>query len=380
VSLKHPNNKLNNYNQEDKIMTTESNYACCDLDYNRLKRITDVEKPYKLTKVSTMPNRYPLVQRTHNHKYFIPETINGEVAYRVYYGHSWYRDHITEDEYDALSAEVKAQYHVGRDYYGKQEWFKYVKTLNEVGLVYPDNSFEFTAVSSLGQGLRVMLSRGWFKNNTDVVAQVNRGGVVMFNWEGSYYNGNRYNWHPVFKGLRINLPDMSLHHSCKYEVLTKKVIRKESKQLFAKHKEDIQIATLLINAMGKENFVKESIAFDTALAPTSKKEELYKYVDREDITPLDKIIALCILYSNRSKFNFNWVLSEDKGTSSWAYNELDVEALINCAIRNFKEDLLRDNAETAFTTVSHKVGDIYPQTKWGVTVLHNGNITQQYTY
>lgn len=354
---------------------TESNYANCYLDYNRLTRITEVEKPYKITKVSTTPNRYPLVDRNHNHKYFIPEELNGEKVYRVYYYYTWSKENTTEEIYNSFDEATLKQWTSGKDWKGEQQYFKFTRTPREVGIVYPDNSFEFTASKCLDQGLRGMFARGWFKPCTDVVSQVNRGGVVMFSWSGSYTSNNRYNWHPIFKGLRINLHDNSVHHSCKYEVSTRKVIRKVNKELFSYYKEDIKVAKVIASVMGKDQFIQELINVNT-LHPNS--DDLKSFINTEGTSPVDKILALCLLYSINTKFNLHWILNNSSSKNDWWYKSLDVESLINSVLRIFKNELIRENENIVLTEVVHTPSEIYPQTKWGVIVRHNGNIVEQY--
>lgn len=358
-------------------MYIPTEYANCYLDYNRLTRVTEVEPAYRLSIKNSLANRYPIENRKHTHKIFIPETLNNETVYRIYYGFSYQK--IEQFEVPAVNEEKQWTYDTTRNIY-----FKYKRVPNEVGIVYPDNSFEFTSYDGLGQGLRQMFSGGWFKNDVWVSTEVNRGGAVVYTgeWETKIKDGLHRrewtvnNWHPIFRGLRINLRDNTVHHSCKYEVKTYKTIRSASKILFDKYREGFESAKLIISNMGKDNFLEE---IKEALNIGSHNiEDTYNDVVNDNFSNnIDMMLSLCIAYEHRYQGALTHVArSNERG---WWYNNLNVDRILNRVIEVFKEDLIFINKSIAMEEVSHKVGIRYPSTKWGVTVICNNEVVSQYS-
>jgi len=313
---------------------------------------------------------------------FIPEDLNGERVYRIYYGVTYsVEERIGEPNKEEQNMWTKDN---STDGLIADRYWKYKRTPNEVGIVYPDNSFEFTADGGLGQGLRQMFSRGWFSNSTRVSTEVNRGGAVIYTggWEVKYDEGlhkrvwSIHNWHPIFKGLRINIKDNTIHHSCNYEVKTYKTIRSASKILFDKYREGFESAKLIISNMGKDNFLEE---IKEALNIGSHNiEDTYNDIVNDNFSNnIDMMLSLCIAYEHRYQGALTHVArSNERG---WWYNNLNVDRILNRVIEVFREDLIFINKSIAMEEVVHKVGVRYPATKWGVAVSCNGNIVAQYT-
>ena len=363
-------------------MFIETNYANCYLDYGRLTRVTEGGPAYRTSIRNDIKNRYPIENRNHVHKMFIPEDLNGERVYHIYYGVSYrVEERIGEPNKEERNMWTKDNSKEGLI---ADRYWKYKRTPNKVGIVYPDNSFEFTADGGLGQGLRQMFSGGWFSNSTWVSTEVNRGGAVMYtgSWEPKHENGvysrvwSIHNWHPIFKGLRINIKDNTVHHSCNYEVRTYKSIRSETKKLFDEYRTDLETAKLIINSMGKDNFledVKEAYTTGNYTIEDTYNDTIHGNFK----SPVEMLTALCIAYAHKYRGNLLHVArSDDRG---WYYNSLDINAIMTRVIEVFKEDLIFTNKTIAMEEVVHKVGVRYPSTKWGVIVSCNGNIVSQYT-
>ena len=128
------------------------------LNYERLKEITKIASPYRGS-----TNRYPIGKRTQNNKYFLEEKEGDEIIYRIIYGNSWTTTEITKEEY------IVAKNNNDPDVYEQEDWNskdkiyrRYKRKPNELGIVRPDNTFEFTKslANGYGQGDKQILS-GW---------------------------------------------------------------------------------------------------------------------------------------------------------------------------------------------------------------------------
>jgi len=119
-----------------------------ELLYQKLAEQTLNSKPYRGTH-----NRFPIGKRSQSNKYFLVDEENDEKIFRVHYGDYMKYTEISEETYE---------YHRGKinSYVLKQGNGKYLmgnSIPHQLGIVRPDNTFEFTAQRLL-QGCNQILS------------------------------------------------------------------------------------------------------------------------------------------------------------------------------------------------------------------------------
>jgi len=110
---------------------------------------------------------------------------------------------------------------------------------NEVGIVRPDNTFEFTT-KSLHQGLCM------FVNDfiDGYVYRSSRHGGYVYNV--SIKNCTEQVFHPLFKGIRFGLGESKdVHELSKYQIFGRSVNRKESRQLMNKYADMFKVSEIM---------------------------------------------------------------------------------------------------------------------------------------
>lgn len=121
---------------------------------------------------------------------------------------------------------------------------------DELGTLYPDNTFEFT--NNLWTSQLYTMNNYLFRasNLPYIGSSSKHGGVVLRKWSEKIVI-------PVFKGLRINLETLELHENSKYEVRVKKLNNKDINKDFKPYEEKFKIAKSILKVMPIEVFVSD---------------------------------------------------------------------------------------------------------------------------
>lgn len=136
------------------------------INYQNLLSTTKHQAPYR-----DSGNAYPLGDRKYSTRHFRKEA---DGSFSLWYANRERADrHVTGTEHE-----------------GEKRWSDYMEN-SRIGVVRPDNSFEFTA-RGYGQGDNMMLSEGLAGH---LYNDVTRGGLMLT--KGRFF-------HPVFRGLRID--------------------------------------------------------------------------------------------------------------------------------------------------------------------------------
>lgn len=341
------------------------------INYHRLNEIRRFQKPYRGS-----TNRFPIGDRRHNTKCFYVTERNGEEVFEIAYGYDYSRvEHTKEDhekDPDRIYAHLKAD---GND---KDEYYRYAKSPHIIGIVRPDNTFEFTCETSTGQGANSVLST-WSMGI--FCRSVRHGGMVYR--EGWRESINRF--HPVFKGLRLNLHDMSVHESCDYKVITRRVHRGKAKEYLKQYENFFKTSETMVKVMeGKD--IKE-IALEL-LQEVDFKSDRYWYVDNETREklysygesymkdrPVDAVLMFSMAYDINNLYRI--VGGTLGGHGYYVNNAVDPEYLYANFRRRLGKELYSKNPDV-FTEVEYQANEPYPASVWGVTVICNGKEVQQY--
>lgn len=353
------------------------------LSYAALKHITNVTSPYRGS-----TNRYPLGDRKRSHKYFLVDYVDGEQVFRVIYGKRWERVFITPDEmvkYKALGKDVD-----GNPQDPNKCWYYDVKP-NEMGIVRPDNTFEFT-MEYLGIGNSGFLNdmmRGYLARSS------RHGGVVYTTRYSSQQN--YYAFHPVFKGLRINLESGAVHESSKYRVIGKRVSRKASKDLMKRYETMLKSSEVMAKTMEAKDFIeiayevyKEASGIDLLTAKTG-----YPYVNRDfnelsyekaesmvESAPFDAMILYGIhlyvdsLYPHRIMHSIRKLR---EGGNFYGYMGMPSDpASIIATVKSKLTKHLYKKYPGILVDVEREAGKFYTGSEWGFTILVNDREVTQY--
>jgi len=220
------------------------------LNYDNLTKIVASQKPYR-----GRPDEYPThgrAYRRHGHKFFSPDVIDNDVVYHVYYGKRWKRIDITPEQANLLKklgkeiqSNNKIVYDANSQTYTETtelEYYYHEVKNQEIGIVKPDNTFEFTEEGSLGQGIRFYLEHYCLKY-ASVYTDCRRGGVIL---DGMI---------PLFKGLSIDLETMKPAEGQDIKLFKKVVNRSAARELFADYKEMLSVSKAMFSQMDDKVFI-----------------------------------------------------------------------------------------------------------------------------
>jgi hypothetical protein len=122
------------------------------LNYTRLNSISNSVSPYRGS-----VNRFPIGSRRHNTKYFLVREEDGQRVFDIVHGQRWKHITLTKTEHDNLAKQGSPKLRSYQHGDGTWEYYTYEVSPNILGVVRPDNTFEFTS-TSYGQGDRGILS------------------------------------------------------------------------------------------------------------------------------------------------------------------------------------------------------------------------------
>jgi hypothetical protein len=332
------------------------------LDWSRLTEITKTQKPYRGT-----TNRFPIGDRRHNTKDFVTEERNGEQVYSVRYGHTYKRHEHTKEEWQANQGTI----HKREDYEGNIVYESYSSIPRELGIVRSDNTFEFTN-AYYGQGDNMIMSnwaRGWFLRSS------RHGGMV--------YRTNDV-FHPIFKGMRVNCETMMPHENSQYQVVGKRVSRKDAKEFLSRYTDFYKINEVMLKAMDWKGYMETmadvlkplGITTDNWQLHSNEQEELIKFAEENlNTAPLDAGIAYALAYDVQSLFSRYRAFSDPNG-SSYYNREVELDVVFSNLKRKLNKELYKKNPSVMKLT-EYEPNKPYPPSEWGVDVFVNGKEVEQ---
>jgi hypothetical protein len=220
------------------------------LTYDNLTKIVASQAHYR-----GRPNDYPThgrAYRRHGHKFFSPDVIDNEIVFRINYGKLWNKIDVTPEQANLLKklgkdiqSGNKIVYDANSQTYTESKeveyWYYDIKP-QEIGIVRPDNTFEFTEGGNLGQGTRYYLEKYCFKYGS-VYTNCSLGGVIL---DGMI---------PLFKGLRIDLETVKPAEGQDIKLFKKVVNRSAAKELFADYKEMLSVSKAMFSQMDDKVFI-----------------------------------------------------------------------------------------------------------------------------
>ena len=291
-----------------------------ELKYERLKRITETQKPYRGT-----TDKYPFSDRKHNYKYFVPVEVNGEIEYHVGYYHKWYTNDMTGDEFNARKDSMDKK--ELKQWHEKSEWDSNARAYQNTGtyernfknpkvdlIVRSDNTVEIVT-DNFHQGMRMIFSAYSYSNGV-FQSSVNHGGIVY----GRRDNGVDIRL-PIFKHMRFNMDTMQVHPSAHYIATYRTVDRKLSKEAMNLYKDKLNGAFAFITCMDKESFREDIDSVTKELIPDNitsyywGSESQNKAEKLADSIFFEKPVEAIYLYMK--SFHVGYYLSSMAHPSDW---------------------------------------------------------------
>jgi hypothetical protein len=345
------------------------------INYARLERITQTEKPFRGNL-----NRFPIGQRKHNTKCFYRREESGQVVFDITYGYKYERNVLTKEEYEAFALAGADNIHKMGKWDSKSgamsetdfEYWSSNTSPNVLGTVRPDDTFEFTA-DTYHQGERTVMStwsRGYFANDS------RRGGLIYkigFRAETTMI--------PIWKGMRVNCETMKPTQD--YQVFTKQVDRKVSKQIMAPYKDFYQTAEVMLKAMDWTTFIQVCGDVHTQYKeddPDHKAFNRYGAIAERVMneSPIDAAV-LFMMQMDIGQVRWDTVHYLRHGTVRTSRSHESPEELFINMKRGINKFLYRAHEET-FKRVEQESGNKYPAGDWGVEVIVDGKQVEQYGY
>ena len=343
------------------------------LKYARLMNITKTIAPYRGN-----VNRFPIGDRRHNTKYFLVREENHKRVFDIVIGTNWSSKEFTKEEYEAMDEVDRVLVRTYPAYDGsgvvpdKFTYFRYYTTPHIIGVVRPDNTFEFTT-DKMHQGVRVVLSgysQGWLHSDS------RRGGIVYKERHGLF--------HPVYKGMRVNCESMT--PTVPYAVQSRYVDRKVGKGLLAGYADMFKTTEVMLKAMEWKTFVdtmKEVVDenFEGRRLPVNwddsrgriKNDEFLELAKELTATaPLDAFIMFTLAFDVD---RMQWNIQQDSHRS---WNDTELPQLFMAVKRRFSKEMYKKTPDV-FYEEQQVMGKKYPANEWGVRVEVNGKEVEQYS-
>ena len=333
------------------------------LNYKRLDSISNSVSPYRGSL-----NRFPIGSRRQNNKYFLVGEDNGERVFNIVHGNHWKSVQLTKAEHEELVKQGSPRVHSYQDSDGKWEYYKYDVKPNILGVVRPDNTFEFTG-GRYGQGDRGILSswsHGWFSTDS------RRGGMV---WSSRTNAGVRIM--PIHEGMRISCETMQ--PTKPITVIGRKVDRKVGKTLLTNYADFYNIVEVMTKAMDYEAFVKttEEVVKEHAFGENYHWLTFKEKADALIHTaPLDAAILYIMGWDIGSmRWNLRRYLDSQMSRYS-AHEDTPHDMFINLK-RKLNKEIYKAN-DQVFKKVEYTNQEMYPPSEWGYTVMVDGVEVRQY--
>ena len=260
------------------------------LNYAELKAFVDWETPYRREN-DRISKSWPLGPRRDSHKHLRLHD-DGSISL-------WYGNRLTVDEHAAVNYmreefdEMDATWEALRSNPDRDAKFSHMvyNTRNKLGVIHPDNTFEFLNVKDQGDAMFLSCVL-----RATVKAEARRGGMMFY--------GKNDQVHPIYRGLRINL---ETHEAVSdYTVRRYKVNRSGFNKYKKFYDEYIKVSTAMVSQMDNKGVLDLALDVTTEIQdsrdkqPTKKdfnKSEAFvalrNYIDNKDYLGGLVMFAVC---------------------------------------------------------------------------------------
>jgi len=337
------------------------------LNYTRLNGISNSVSPYRGS-----VNRFPIASRRHNTKYFLVREEEGQRVFDIVHGSNWKHITLTKAEHDNLAKQGSTKLRSYQQHDGTWEYYTYEVSPNILGVVRPDNTFEFTS-ENYGQGDRGILST---YGHGELSTNSRMGGMV---WTGRLHGNGTRGAYPIYKGMRVNCE--SMQPTKPITVVGRKVDRKVGKDLLAGYTDFYMTTEVMTKAMDYEVFVKTMLEVVSEHVPDNDfylDHKVYTSIADKlvDTAPLDSAM-LYIFAWDIGNMRWNLRRFSDTNFSRYSAHEDTPHTMFLNLKRRLNKEIYKAN-ETVFKKVEYVNGEMYPPSEWGYTVMVDGQEVKQY--
>ena len=339
------------------------------LNYKRLNSISNSVSPYRGS-----VNRFPIGNRRHNNKYFLVGEENGERVFNIVHGTHWNHITLTKQEHDELVKQGASKIHCYQEHDGTWSYYKYDVKPNILGVVRPDNTFEFTG-GRYGQGDRGILSS---YGHGYLCTDSRRGGMT---WWGKLNGNGERSVIPIYHGMRVDCETMQ--PTKPITVIGRKVDRKVGKTLLAQYADFYTTTEVMTKAMNYDVFVKTMVEVVAEHMSEDGKHGSWHWQtckDKADAlidsAPLDAAM-LYILGWDIGSMRWNLRRFLDINASRYSAHEDEPHDMFVNLKRRLNKEIYKAN-DGVFKKVEYTNGEIYPPSEWGYTVMVDGQEVKQY--
>jgi hypothetical protein len=337
------------------------------INYARLDRISKTVKPYRGS-----TNRFPIGSRTQNTKVFYVEEENGERVFKICYNFKYIEHPVSKEEFIANGGSGGYADCSYRDDDAPNRYVRYQTVPRDLGIVRPDNTFEFTG-EHYGQGDNTIMSawtNGFFYRSS------RHGGMV---YRARRSVGDLF--HPVFKGMRVDCDTMLT--TTPYQVTGRRVMRKVAKDFLKQYTDFYKVSEAMMKSMSFEDFVGigKDLMNELDIPKTSwgsyniDSEEMHKIAQsRLHNSPLDSAVLYCMAHNI---MEFARRVAYQGQNTYYTRTEVELPNLYDTMKRKLNSEIYRNNPEV-MKPIEYVMGEMYPASEWGVTITVDGKEVQQY--
>ena len=336
------------------------------LNYTRLNSISNSVSPYRGS-----VNRFPIASRRHNTKYFLVREEDGQRVFDIVHGQRWKHITLTKAEHDNLAKQGSTKLRSYQHGDGTWEYYTYEVSPNILGVVRPDNTFEFTG-TSYGQGDRGILST---YGHGELSTNSRMGGMI---WTGRLHGNGTRGAFPIYQGMRVNCE--SMQPTKPITVVGRKVDRKVGKDLLASYASFYATTEVMTKAMDYEVFVRTmgDVMNDHMGGDIAQDHTVYSAKAEALIhtAPLDAAMLYMMGWDiGGMRWNLRRFL--DTNFSRYSAHEDTPHTMFLNLKRKLNKEIYKQN-EKVFKKVEYVNGEMYPPSEWGYTVMVDGVEVKQY--
>lgn len=272
-------------------------------------------------------------------------------------------------EYPYAKRTMRDRYFIPVKQENGEIWF-HIHDRVEVGIMRPDNTFEFTS----GLWISNLNTLNWyFLGRENWITQSKAHGGVILKWSGTK------DIMPVFKSLRINLETKELHESSKYVVHCKTPDRKSMNEKMKPYEEKLTLAKTFLKAMPISAFLEDYMNFVDERYSSPRDYSIMEY-EFKGLLQQDPVGAI---YSYMHAMNIgnikNWhdrqKALKQGNASQWWYGEDPSEktpTYFYTKVRDiFRNKILTEEDAFVYKTYPYE-NKKFPTSDWNTIVEVNG--------
>jgi hypothetical protein len=292
-------------------------------------------------------------------------------VFDIVHGQRWKHVTLTKAEHDNLAKEGSTKLRSYQHGDGTWEYYTYEVSPNILGVVRPDNTFEFTS-NSYGQGDRGILSA---YGHGELSTNSRMGGMV---WTGRLHGNGERGAYPIYYGMRVNCESMQPNKPI--TVIGRKVDRKVGKDLLAGYASFYATTEVMTKAMDYEVFVRTmgDVMNDHMGGDIAQDHTVYSAKAEALIhtAPLDAAMLYMMGWDIGSmRWNLRRFL--DTNFSRYSAHEDTPHTMFLNLKRRLNKEIYKAH-EQVFKKVEYVNGEMYPPSEWGYTVMVDGVEVKQY--